>query len=102
MNDAEIQAVAETVLREKLQAFGLSAVGVRAGTDHEGLPALFVDAILVPKAPLVGGEAWNEAVGALSDRLLEKGERRFPYVTLRHPDDDRASDEPQSAALATP
>jgi len=82
--------VIDYVLRDKLGPYGLDHVEAKAGIDHDGEPALFIDAILKPNSQLVAGKIYAEVLGALSDALLKRGERRFPYLSLRHPDEERA------------
>ncbi|HLH11744.1 MAG TPA: hypothetical protein VKV77_07700 [Methylovirgula sp.] len=88
LTEPEVQAVAQRILREKLGPFGFSEARVNAGLDHDGEPALFVDAIFQPNAPNIGGRASSEALVALRNALLEKDEERFPYLLLRYPDDE--------------
>jgi hypothetical protein len=82
--------IIDYVLRDKLGPYGLDHVEVKADIDHDGEPALFIDAILKPNSELVGGKVYADVLGALSDALLKGGERRFPYLMLRHPDEERA------------
>ena len=41
---------------------------VRVDYDHDGEEALFIDAILKPKTPLVEGKIYSAALGALQQR----------------------------------
>ncbi len=82
--------VVDDVLRKTLGAYGYDHADVKPGEDHDGEPALFIDAVLKPNSKLVEAEIYSEAHRALSDVLLKNGERRFPYLYLRHPDDERA------------
>lgn len=94
MNEAEAQAIAQRVLQQKLGPFGFVEAVVHAGLDHDEEPALFVDAIFQPSAPNIGGLASSEALVALRNALQERGEQRFPYLSLRYPDDERPEDAP--------
>lgn len=85
-----LTSIIDDILRKKLGPHGFDHAEVNAGVDHDGEPALFIDAILKPNSQLVGGKKYGEAHGALSDVLLRYGERRFPYLFIRHPDDERA------------
>lgn len=87
MTDAPVDLI-EDVLRRTLGPYGYDHAEVRVGTDHAGDEAIFIDAILKPKSGLVGGKASGDALGALSNALLAHGDRRFPYVFIRHPDDE--------------
>jgi hypothetical protein len=78
----------EAVLRKSLGAYGFDHADVRVDYDHNGEEALFIDAILKPKTPLVEGKIYSTALGALSNALLSRSDRRFPYLRLRHPDDE--------------
>jgi hypothetical protein len=81
--------IIDTVLREKLGAYGLDHVEVNVGEDHTGDPALFVLAVLAPNSPLIPGEVSVAANVAVHDAVLKHGEQRFPYLFIRHPDDER-------------
>jgi len=82
--------IIDSVLRKMLGPYGLDHVQAKADVDHDGEPALFIDAILKPNSELVGGKVYVDVLGALSDALLKRGDHRFPYLTLRHPDEERA------------
>lgn len=99
MSEAPV-GIIDAVLREKLGSYGFDHAEVKADVDHDGEPALFIDAVLKPNSQLVEGKIYSEAIGALSSALLRLGERRFPYLLLRHPDDEPA--EPPSTAESAP
>lgn len=80
----------EGVLRPILDPHGFDHAEVRVDLDHAGDEAIFVDAVMKPAAGFVGGKVSNAAHGALSDALLASGDERFPYMTIRHPDDEPA------------
>jgi len=84
------KALIEDVLRETLGTHGFDHAEIKVDSDHDGDEALFIDAILKPKSPLVEGETYSGALGALSNALLKNGELRFPYLRLHHPDDEPA------------
>jgi hypothetical protein len=79
----------EDVLRKELSPHGLDYVRVKVDEDHDGEPALFIDAFLKPNTQLIEAKIYDEAHKALSDALLRQGDFRFPYLFLRHPDDER-------------
>ena len=89
MTEAPTDLIDE-VLRKTLGPHGLDHVNVVAGEDHDGDPALFIDAVLKPNTPLIGADIYSAAHRVLSNSLLKYGERRFPYLSLRHPDEERA------------
>lgn len=88
MNEAPKDLI-DGVLRESLGAYGFDHADVRVDYDHDGEEALFIDAVLKPETPLVEGRIYSAALGALSNALLQRKDRRFPYLRLRHPDDER-------------
>ena len=88
MTEAEIKDLAERVLRPELEAFGLEEIVVHEDRDDPSDPVLFVDALLKPGSPPLGGEISANAHRALSRGLLQAGERRFPYFRVRHPDEE--------------
>jgi len=70
----------EALLEERLGRFGLERVEVRAGLDHAGEPAIFVDAWYRLSEEPIDPEALAEAHRALVDLLVERNDERFPYV----------------------
>jgi len=85
-----LSSMIEDVLRKTLGPYGFDHVEIREDVDHADEPALFIDAWLKPNAPFISGKVSSKAHGALSDALLKQGERRFPYLFIRHPDDEHA------------
>jgi len=82
--------VIEQVLRKTLGPHGFDRAETTVGLDHDGQEALFIEAILKPNSKLIEATAYSAALGALSDALLKRGDRRFPYLTLRHIDAEPA------------
>ena len=80
MIKAEIRELAERVLRSELGSLGLDRIDVREDRDYADDPALFVDAFLKAGSPPVAGEVSTRVHHALSRKLLEAGEDRFPYL----------------------
>jgi hypothetical protein len=80
MTEDQVKALATRVMSKAFRTKGFKEVAVRSGKDHEGEPALFIEVILRHGSKPVGGSVSIEALHALSDELLKKGEQRFPYV----------------------
>lgn len=90
LTDDEVRSLADDVLGRSLGPRGFIEAEVRSGVDHDGEPALFVTAkFRLGSGPISGQEA-IDARSALSDALLERGERRFPYLIHHYPGDARA------------
>jgi len=87
LTDDAVGVIADRVLREALRDNGYVRVDVRGGVDHEGEPALFVDAVLGENIPPVPGAVINSALLALRQALFGSDESRFPYLRMVHPDD---------------
>lgn len=96
MNDAQIQVVAEKILRPALGSFGYERAVVRSGVDYSDEPAIYADAVLGKGAPDLGPGVPMNAYHALSETLLAEGEGRFPYLGTRRLDDD---DRPEEVIL---
>lgn len=93
MNDVEIRAIADRVLRSRLGRFGYQRAEVRTGLDYSNEPAVYIDAVLGEGSPSLEPNTLMDAHLALSTALLEEGEGRFPYLqTKRLGDDDRPED----------
>jgi hypothetical protein len=87
----------DTVLRQKLGPYGYDFAKVRPELDHDGEESLFIEAVLKPKSGFISADVSGDAHRALSDTLLKNGDRRFPYLFIRHPDDEPS--EPPSAPV---
>jgi hypothetical protein len=70
----------EALLEERLGRFGLERVEVRAGFDHAGEPAIFVDAWYRLSPEPVDVVAQLDAELALLDLLVERAEDRPAHV----------------------
>ena len=83
----KVRDAIERVLRERLGHQLFREAEVRAGTDHDGEPVLFIVAHfdLVPE-PIDPAFTVGITV-AVSDALDEIGETRFPHITYDLHDD---------------
>ena len=88
----EVKKIAEIALRDAIGDIGLDQVLVESGFDHDGEPALFVDAILAPNTPPLSGATANSALWSLRSALTRRGDLRFPYLKFKHPDDEYPND----------
>ena len=87
MNVEEIRKIAEEALPVTLGEGKITQILVKDGFDHDGEPALFIDAFLPLETPIISGATVNSALSSLRSTLIERGEFRFPYLRLKHPDD---------------
>jgi hypothetical protein len=94
---ARLTAIIDEVLREALGPHGLDHVKLEEREDHDGEPALFIDAVLKRNAKLVEASVYSNAHMAVSYALLSHGENRFPYLYLCHPRRSARKHERQSA-----
>lgn len=81
--------VIDAALRKALGRYGFEHADVQFRNDHEGEPALFITADLAPGAPFVEPMVSDEAHRLVSEALLDLGEKRFPYLYIRHPEQER-------------
>lgn len=94
MTENEVGRIVDEALRRVLGPLGYQHVLVRSGADDDGDPALFLDAVLAPKASIVGGVKFGEAIRAIREGLLLQGDTRLPYLLISHPDDIYPEDVP--------
>ncbi len=100
LSDQEILAIAENVLTQELGGLGYDHAEASSGPDDNEALAIYVRAVLKPGTPILGGQIFAKAYGALDNALMSRGEKRFPYFSLHHPDgdvpepDDRGADMP--------
>jgi hypothetical protein len=84
----EIVELIRQTVREGMGSFGLKAVDVRAGEDHDGDPVIFIEASYdYSETPIDTVPVTVGLVSILRDRLWKEGETRFPHI--RHKFDER-------------
>ena len=88
MTKTEIADLAESIVRPELDGLGFDRMIVREAMDSTDDPSLFLDVFLKPGSGPVPSEVSSRVRHALSQKLLNAGEARFPYLRLRHPDDE--------------
>ena len=83
LNIAQVRNIAEEAVRENLGTGLIEDVYAEPGLDWTGNEVLDV-MVVIPKGTmgkLVTGNELVAAQRALSDRLLDRGETRFPHIT---------------------
>jgi hypothetical protein len=83
----EIEAIVYVVLSERVGVYGFDGATVRAGLDHDGEEALFIEARYKLTENEIEAGAFYGLTSALRGALAETGEDRFPYI--RHRFDER-------------
>ena len=86
----DLQAVIERAVRSALQPMRVDMIDVEERQDSIDEDAVYITVNLPPSTPLLGGEKYLSAMTAVSDALLEAGDRRFPYLRLHHEGEDMA------------
>lgn len=76
----DVVGAIEDVLRRDMRSYGLSAVRVSAGEDHDGDPILIVDADYQSGGRPIDPKAVAALVSKLQTRLWAMGERRFAQI----------------------
>jgi len=78
--DVAIPKAVQRLLKQRFAKYRLERVDVRAGEDHTGDPALFIDAHFgLSDTPLDTSLAM-ENFTEIRETLLKMGEKRFPYL----------------------
>jgi hypothetical protein len=78
--DPEIVAQIKRTIHATMDPFGLRSVEVRPGEDHDGDPAIFVEAEYdLSETPLELGVT-GKVASAVRELVWRSGERRFPYI----------------------
>lgn len=76
----QVRETVRRLMQEHLKAYGLQEAEVEAGPDHDGDPALFVDAYFQLSETPVDPKAVYPLTRYLREVLEELGEDRFPYI----------------------
>lgn len=83
----ELAASIEAVLRPRLAPYGLTTVQIVPGFDHDGDPAIFVDAEYALTQTPVDANVLLALIGEVRDLLAAHGEYRYPYIRHRFADE---------------
>ncbi len=78
----EVKTEIERILRENLSRYGLVRATIEPDADHDGDPAIFINAEYELSDEPVDSRVTLSTLSMLRDRLIALGEDRFPY--LRH------------------
>jgi hypothetical protein len=78
--DVAIPKAVQRLLKQRFAKYRLERVDVRAGEDHTGDPALFIDAHFGLSDTPLDTSLPMENFTEIRETLLKMGERRFPYV----------------------
>jgi hypothetical protein len=85
--DPQIVELVKQTVRESMGPFGLRAVDVHAGEDHDGDPVIFVEVQYDLSDRPIETDVTVALTSILRDRLWDRGEKRFPHI--RHRFDER-------------
>ena len=85
--DPKIVALIDQTVRASMAPFGLKAVDVRPGEDHDGDPVIFIDAQYDLSERPIEPDILAKLDLALRDQLWRHGETRFPHI--QHKFDER-------------
>lgn len=75
-----VKAAIERILRENLSRFGFEHATIEPREDHDGDPAIFIDAEYRLSDEPVDSRVTLATLSMLRDRLIALGEDRFPYL----------------------
>ena len=78
--DPKIVELIRRTVHESMEPFGLHAVHVRAGEDHDGDPVIFVEAEYDLSDRPIDSDVTANLVSTLRGQLWERGEARFPHI----------------------
>ena len=78
--DVAIPKAVQRLLKQRFAKYRLERVEVRAGEDHTGDPALFIDVHFGLSDTPLDTSLPMENFFEIRETLLKMGEKRFPYV----------------------
>lgn len=82
-----LAAAIEAVMRPRLAPYGLKSVQIVPGFDHDGDPAIFVDAEYSLTDTPVDARVLLTLIGEVRDVLSAGGDYRYPYIRHRFAED---------------
>ena len=87
--DGKIVALIRVTVSESMQAFGLRNLSVRAGEDHDGDPALFIEVNYDLTDTPIDTAVTAVLTTKLRDKLWAVGETRFPHIRHRFSEEQK-------------
>jgi hypothetical protein len=75
-----LAAAIEAVLRPRLAPYGLKALKITPGFDHDGDPVLFIDGEYTLTNTPVDARVLLALISDVRDVLSEGGEFRYPHI----------------------
>lgn len=85
----QTRALIERIVRENMAPFGLRRVSVEPGEDHDGDPAIFVEAEYALTDEPIDTAVVVTLTTKLRDALWDIGETRFPHIQHRFAEKQR-------------
>ncbi len=95
---AEIVNLIEATVREAMMPFGLQAVRVRGGEDHDGDPVIFVDVDHAFSENPIDPAALSALLNTVRDLLWDAGELRFPHIWHHFDEHQQVKERPHRKA----
>ncbi|MGI4765005.1 MAG: hypothetical protein ACRYGP_08060 [Janthinobacterium lividum] len=93
MDRDDVRTLANEVLTPILGPVGFSYSDVAEREDSVGEDALYVTVHMAPDAEYLPGFRYSDALMAMQDALVDRGERRFAYLKYDFPADPPPSAE---------
>ena len=87
MNRDDVRTLADEVLRPILGPVGFAYSDVMERENSVGEDALYVTVHMSPEAQLEPGVVYTDALVAMQDTLIHRGDRRFAYLNYDFPAD---------------
>lgn len=88
LDDDDLQAIADKVLRQKLSGIGFDGIVARAGLDHDGDPAVFVCVNMPSGSAIIPAGLLADARVALAKALASRGDESLAYLSVDWPGDE--------------
>ena len=88
LDDDDLKAIGEEVVRTTLSGIPLEDLVVSTGPDHDGDPAIFVRIDMPSGAAIIPARRLADARVALVKALAGSGDERLIYLSVAWPRDD--------------
>lgn len=95
--DAKLVDLIRRTIHEAMDPFGLRSVEIRSGEDHDGDPAILVEADYdLSQTPLELGVT-GKVASAVRELVRSAGETRFPYIRHKFHEKQKVRQPPRRA-----
>jgi hypothetical protein len=87
LKEKELKQIIGPILKKKLSRSGLESFSLESGEDHDGDPALFINARFRALDKQFDAASYVAALGDIREILRKRSDPRLPYIRFQPADE---------------